>query len=161
MKKNTLSKKIAALLLACCVMLAGTECFAVIKYEYDAAGNRVKRYEPSSQQPARQMNIDDDEQTIDIFDEQTTGIYEEELPEMKISVTPNPTNGILQVQISHAETLQGAEIRLYSPQGTLIRQVDNLSEITTLDISSQPNGIYIMQVVLDNKEISTWKIIKN
>jgi len=161
MKKNTLSPKTAALLLfACCVMLVGTECFAAIKYEYDAAGNRIKRYN-EVYLPARQANIDDDEQTTDIFDEQTTGIYEEELPEMKISVTPNPTKGILQIQISNANTLQGAEIRLYSPQGTLIRQVNNLSEITTLDISDQPNGIYIMQVVLNNKEISTWKIIKN
>ena len=161
MKKNTLSQKAAALLFACCVMLGSSECFATIKYDYDAAGNRVKRHYNEVPMNARKANLDDDEQTADIFDEQTADIFEEELPEMKISVAPNPTKGILQVQISNAQTLQGAEIRLYSPQGTLIRQVNNLSELITLDISSQPNGIYIMQVVLNNKEISTWKIIKN
>ena len=150
MNPKRLTSKAAMLLLACCVLFGSTECFAAIKYKYDAAGNRTQRYYEAPKN-AKMANAD----------EQTTDIYEEELPEMKISITPNPTKGILQVQITNAETLQGAEIRLYNPQGTLIRQFHNLSETTTLDISNQADGIYIMQIVLENKEISTWKIIKN
>ena len=148
MRKITLTHKTAMLFFACCVMFGSTECFAAIKYEYDLAGNRTKRYN-EVMMPAKMKNAD--EQTTDI----------EELPEMKISVTPNPTKGILQVQITNAETLVGAEIHLYNPQGVLIRQLHNLSEMTILDISTQPEGIYIMQIVLNSKEISTWKIIKN
>ena len=150
MRKNPLSPKTAALLFAGCVMFAGTECLAAIKYEYDDAGNRIRRFEEIPMH-AKMKNAD----------EQTTDIFEEELPEMKISITPNPTKGILQVEITNAETLQGVEILLYNPQGTLIKRLGNLAEQTTLDISSQPDGIYIMQIVQNNKKISTWKIIKN
>jgi len=166
--KKTLPQKTAALLFACCVMLSSTECFATITFTYDAAGNRTKR-ENVIHMGARQANIDEYEQTTDIFDEQTadifneqiTDIFKEELPEMKISIAPNPTRGILHVAISNAKTLQGAEIRIFNPQGRLIKQVNDVFEMTTLDISTQPNGMYIMQIVLNNKEISTWKIIKN
>ena len=150
MKKRTLSRKMAALLVAYCMMFGITECFAAIEYKYDAAGNRVLR-KNSPMNNAKMKN----------YDELTTDIFEEELPEMKIAIFPNPTQGILQVEISNAVTLQGTEIRLYNPQGVLIKQISNLSEQTTLDISSQPDGIYIMQIVMNNHEISTWKIIKN
>ena len=151
MKKNLSQKKYATVIIACIGLMLSAGSFAAIKYEYDDAGNRKRRYNPDVPMYAKKANAD----------EQTTDIFEEELPEMKISITPNPTRGFLQVEISNAETLQGAEIRLYSPQGMLIRKINNLSETTTLDISNQPGGIYIMQIVLNNKEISTWKIIKN
>jgi hypothetical protein len=131
-------------------LMLSIPAYARIVYEYDAAGNRVLRKNEVSMQ-AKKANAD----------EQTTDIFEEELPEMKISIFPNPTKGILQIEISNANTLQGVEIRLYNPQGALIRQLSNLSEMTTLDISEQSGGIYIMQIVLNDNEISTWKIIKN
>ena len=151
MKKN-LSQNYAAVIIVCISLMFGANCFATIKYEYDAAGNRVLRYNEIPM-PAKQF--------VDTAEVQTTGIFEEELPEMKISITPNPTQGLLQVEISNAETLQGAEILLYNPQGLLIKQLGNLSEMTTFDISAQPDGIYVMQIVLNKNNISTWKIIKN
>ena len=150
--KKILSQKCAVIIIACISLMFGADCFAGIEYKYDAAGNRVLRENKIPMQAKR---------FVDAAEEQTTDIFEEELAEMKITIFPNPTKGLLQVKISNAETLQGTEILLYNPQGTLIKRFGNLSELTTLDISSQPDGIYIMQIVSGKNIISTWKIIKN
>ena len=154
MKKKP-SPKRTALIIAAAIMF-GTNTFAAIKYDYDAAGNRILRY---NEIPMNAKRLADaaQEQT----EEQAAGIFEEELPEMKISIFPNPTQGLLQVEITNAENLQSVEIRLYNPQVVLIRQMNKLSEMTTLDISSQADGIYVMQIVSEKNIISTWKIIKN
>ena len=148
--KKILPRKYATVIIVCISLILGADCFAGIKYVYDTAGNRELRYNPDIPMYAKGA-----------AEELTTDIFEEELPEMKISITPNPTRGILQVEISNAETLQGVKILLYNPQGMLIKQLGNLSEQTTLDISSQPDGIYVMQIVSGRNNISTWKIIKN
>ena len=150
--KKILSRKYATVIIVCISLMFGTDSFADINYEYDAAGNRVLRNVIPMMQ-ARQM--------ADDLEEQTTGIFEEELPEMKITISPNPTKGLLQVEISNAENLQDVKILLYNPQGALILQLSNLSELTTLDISSYSDGIYLMQIVSGKNSISTWKIIKN
>lgn len=133
------------------VLMLAIPTYARIVYEYDDAGNRVLRHEIVMQQARRA--VDNAEETPEVF--------EEKLAETKISIFPNPTKGILQVEITNAENLQNAQIRLYNPQGVLVTTLNNLSEMTTLDISAQPDGIYVMQIALDKDNISIWKIIKN
>ena len=86
--------------------------------------------------------------------------YEDVLSEMKITIYPNPTRGMLRVDISGSYVSKDARIYLYNIQGALITQLTDISETNDLDISSQPEGTYIMRIMLDKNNISTWKIIK-
>jgi len=150
--KKILSRKNTVIIIVCIKFVFGTVSFAGIKYEYDTAGNRILRYNEIV------MKSDNFAENAE---EQTVNIFENELPEMKISIFPNPTKGLLQVKISNAVALQNAEILLYDPQGKLIKQHGKLSELTILDISAQPEGAYIMQIVSGKHIVSAWKIIKN
>ena len=81
--------------------------------------------------------------------------------EMKINVYPNPTKGMLRVDITDVEISKDARIYLYNIQGAMIRQLTGISTTNELDISEQPAGVYLMRVILpDRNNVSTYKIIK-
>jgi len=84
-----------------------------------------------------------------------------ELGEEKITVYPNPTRGLLRVDIANVEIPKDARIYLYNVQGAMVRQLIDISAINELDISEQPAGTYIMRIMMDKDNISTWTIIKN
>ena len=84
-----------------------------------------------------------------------------ELGEEKITVYPNPTRGLLRVDIANVEIPNDARIYLYNVQGAMVRQLMDISAINELDISEQPAGTYIMRIMMDKDNISTWTIIKN
>jgi hypothetical protein len=121
-----------------------------VVYAYDNAGNRISRY------PEIVMESSSGELRSETGNE----TFEETVAEMKISIYPNPTHGILKVNISGKEIPENAQIHLYTINGTLIGQWRNLSVSNTIDISSHPSGNYLMRIVLDNSNVSNWKIIK-
>ena len=128
--------------------------------EYDDSGNRISR------------TIEWDEEKIKpetVFD---TTLYKQDelteddivkhsaiLGEQKINIYPNPTKGTFKVGFEGWEKELEITIQLHSLNGNLIfdKQVNN--SITSLDIVNQPNGTYILTIIIEGeKEI--WKIIK-
>ncbi|WP_291528455.1 T9SS type A sorting domain-containing protein [Bacteroides sp. UBA939] len=122
-------------------------CAQRIQYAYDAAGNRL----------TRQILV----QTRGVSDggEETPSVYEEELSESKITIYPNPTRGMLQVDISGVEQFENAQISIYDLTGKQLRQWTGISRSNVIDISDRSPGIYIMQIAY-NGNVSSWKIIK-
>lgn len=87
--------------------------------------------------------------------------FEDLLAETKITIYPNPTKGMLRVDIAAANAIpKDARIYLYNVSGALVRQLTGVSATNSLDISAQPAGTYIMRIMLDRENVSTWKIIK-
>ena len=86
-------------------------------------------------------------------------IDEEELSETKVTIYPNPTKGVLKVDISGVEKFENAQISLYDLTGKLLQQWAGISQSNTIDLSERTPGMYIMQVAYNGK-ISSWKIIK-
>lgn len=82
----------------------------------------------------------------------TTGTGEE-ITGSSISVFPNPTNGKFNVQMSQFENLKMKNIEIYSTYGEKVYQshqlIANGSQPMTIDLSSQPNGIYFLHVTTE------------
>lgn len=75
----------------------------------------------------------------------------------KIAVYPNPSNGQFNFEnLSNKEV----EIFVYSLNGLLIQNATTSATNVSLDLSSSPNGIYLLHIK-DGKENYTQKLIKN
>jgi len=70
-----------------------------------------------------------------------------------ISVYPNPTSGILNIQ-SEKEIRQ---VQLISVEGKVIRKY---SSVNQLDMNSLPKGIYILKIQLENGKAEVKKVVK-
>jgi myo-inositol-hexaphosphate 3-phosphohydrolase len=146
-----ISKRVALIFLLSVVlsMWAGLDiCAQRIKYTYDNAGNRLTRQKEIVVQTRGALS-----------DEEEPSVYEEELSETKVTIYPNPTRGMLKVDISGVEKFENARISLYDLTGKLLQQWAGISQSNTIDLSERTPGMYIMQVAYNGK-ISSWKIIK-
>ncbi len=77
----------------------------------------------------------------------------ENLSEKNFEIYPNPTTG--KVYIEDAE---GAEVTIYNMVGEIVYRQSKTPVKATLDLSSYPNGSYLIQLVKDQR-ISTQKIV--
>lgn len=121
-----------------------------VGYTYDAAGNRIKREIVMSRQqaPTRSANASEEEES-----------YSEMLAKKKITIFPNPTSGRLKVEVLGLGDEDKCQLRLFNSAGAQIISEQTATATTTLDISSRPNGIYILCISI-NGEDTSWKIIK-
>ena len=150
-KDKRISKRVALIFLLSVVlsMWAGLDiCAQRIKYTYDNAGNRLARQKEIVVQTRGALS-----------DEEEPSVYEEELSETKVTIYPNPTRGMLKVDISGVEKFENARISLYDLTGKLLQQWAGISQSNEIDLSERTPGMYIMQVAYNGK-ISSWKIIK-
>ena len=150
-KDKRISKRVALIFLLSVVlsMWAGLDiCAQRIKYTYDNAGNRLTRQKEIVVQTRGALS-----------DEEEPSVYEEELSETKVTIYPNPTRGMLKVDISGVEKFENARISLYDLTGTLLQQWGSISQSNMVDISDRTPGVYIMQIVY-NGNASSWKIVK-
>ena len=146
-----ISKRVALIFLLSVVlsMWAGLDiCAQRIKYTYDNAGNRLTRQKEIVVQTRGALS-----------DEEEPSVYEEELSETKVTIYPNPTRGMLKIDISGVEKFENARISLYDLTGTLLQQWGSISQSNMVDISDRTPGVYIMQIVY-NGNASSWKIVK-
>lgn len=72
---------------------------------------------------------------------------------------PNPSNGPLTVILN--KFIENTKIEIYNTLGVLIRTELLNSEKTTIDLNEASRGIYIIQIVENNKILFTSKFIKH
>lgn len=116
-----------------------------LSYSYDAMGNRIAREIVISKKAAPLKD--------------STSYMSEVLSERTVKIYPNPTRGQLKVEIPIQEGQLIPQFKIYSSSGQLIHSVKATSSTTSFDLSSTPNGLYLLHVII-GKEESTWKIIK-
>lgn len=135
-------------LLALILMLTAIKTNAqTVSYAYDSAGNCIER----------SILIGNKSVTID---EQDDYFVEESIAETQMKIYPNPTKGMLRVDFGVVPENNTISIVIYDMQGRMVfsNRTDGDSSLP-IDLTSRPNGIYIMKVRIGNKETS-WKIIK-
>lgn len=119
-----------------------------VSYAYDAAGNRIRR---EITLPASN--------TRSASEQEETLVYSEMLSDIEVRIYPNPTEGLLTVEIRNLPDKQTADILLYNLSGKLITMRNKIENFVEVDLSSQPAGIYLLKIV--SGEYGTeWKIIK-
>lgn len=139
-----------AFMLVIPVFFGGSLRAQTLKYTYDVAGNRISRVKV----------VDMSGGTKSISGDRRDVKVEDVVNELKVTIYPNPTKGIMRIDVEGVELKPESHIVIYNAGGSLIRSVKQISTSNVIDISSQPVGIYMMQIVLDNEHVSIWRIIK-
>jgi YD repeat-containing protein len=119
-----------------------------LTYAYDAAGNRVSRTIVLGTRNAGVAT----EQTDSVF-------FEESLAETSVKIYPNPVQNELTIRITGYENGWNGEFAVYSISGAMLMHRRLQGETTSVDMSRQLPGTYILHIVLKG-ERSVWKIMK-
>lgn len=118
-------------------------------FGYDASGNRTSRTIALKSAFIPQNDT--------IAAKQKT--FEDLIGNREVKIYPNPTKGLLQVELPYIENLN-ATIRVYGMQGALVKEMKVKDYTTDVDLSRYPNGMYILKISIDNLS-SEWRIIKD
>jgi hypothetical protein len=76
-----------------------------------------------------------------------------------ISVYPNPFSAKINVVINKKAGLNNAELRIYDVLGKLMMSTTITKQLTTLETSGLPSGIYLYTVIGNNNIIQSGKLI--
>ena len=112
---------------------------------YDEAGNRTKREYKSS--VFLRKAVDKEEEV------------KQEVPEHQISIFPNPAKSYFDVKVSNVTKDTKTSISLIDLTGRPVFTKEGVGELTTVDVSSQTNGVYFMKITIDG-HVTNWKVIK-
>lgn len=113
------------------------------KFSYDDAGNRIKREMVTI--PPRLAD--------------TSKVYESKFNNLDVRIYPNPTAGNLSVELNNMEKGSTALTQIFDLNGKVIAEKRSNGEKTEMDISSRPQGNYIMRITIDKKH-KEWTIVK-
>lgn len=113
-------------------------------YNHDQRGNVVKRYVINSRNEMPAPSSAEDLMSDDLHSH--------------ITVSPNPTTGIVNIRTTHLYE-GGLTCNVLDTSGKSIIQKECTGTSMTLDLSDHPNGLYLLQIIHEEKK-ATWKIIK-
>lgn len=135
-----------------------------IDFTYDANGNRTSRiYAEQLQSSSVVFPVYNPKNlvpfTSEFAKEKVSDEKELEAGEVITLVYPNPTKGLIKIEISNPPLNSKNELRLYNLSGTELRVIRNFESYTEVDISSIKDGIYILRIKI-NESIFDWKIVK-
>ncbi len=125
-----------------------------VNFEYDENGNRTRRY-------IELKKVEENCKSLDT--EETEGWLAEVNETMQgaeLSIYPNPTSGLLNVNIAGTENSTSFRLTLSTLSGTIIEDRHTESGNTQLDISRLAQGIYLLTVSSPD-ERRVWKIVKH
>jgi hypothetical protein len=122
---------------------------STFKFSYDSSGNRISRTIP-----LKSAHIDSLDQLVS---EPKT--FDDLVGDRPIKIYPNPTKGMLKVEIPIADEVT-ARLNIYSSQSSLIKDLPVIGTFTEIDLSDQPAGMYILRIHIGDL-FSEWKIIKD
>jgi hypothetical protein len=142
MKTRLLSQAIITIviMLICATGYAQTK---VYRFTYDGSGNREKRQ--FIQLKSGQVSSEE-------------SIYEDVVNQLEIKIYPNPTKGIINVKIPMDDE-KTITLQLLNINGSLLQENFVTDELTIIDLSGKPSGLYILRI-RGGDESSEWKILK-
>ena len=150
----TMKKKLSKIILLCLLLMSVCSMLYAqqgkITYRYDRAGNRISRTIVISPRTTP-ASIEEEQQQQDV--------YTELFSDIQLKIYPNPTEGLLKVEIYNMPEGQTAQIWIYAMSGQLIRSFKDVNSSASVDISGQPAGVYLMKIVVGEYQ-TEWKIIK-
>ena len=118
-----------------------------ISYGYDLAGNRIKR-----------------EIVLSTYGDNSRKVvpkssFAESLSDKTIKIYPNPTKGMLKVEIGGWTDTDNGSLTFFNSNGVCLISKPLVEPYETLNITEFSPGIYFMKIKIHDNE-TTWKIIK-
>ena len=120
-----------------------------ISYTYDGAGNRIKRELLFAKSQTRAKSEQDKQPDN----------YTDRLNKQLITISPNPTHGIIRVHIDKYNSEDQYAVYVYTVGGEKVFHSAHVEPTTDINLSNLSNGIYLLKITNGDKNI-TWKIIK-
>lgn len=118
-----------------------------VVFNYDASGNRISRtIELGGTKSGKIDDLDPE-------------IFEEIVEETKFTIYPNPTDGLLQIDISNLDTETPSSIKIFDVQGRIVYENNTPGLTNSVDMSERKPGVYILMLQVGDKT-REWKIIK-
>lgn len=136
-------------LLLCSIYSANAQNFT---FSSDANGNRTGRTFTLLKST---VTVTPD--TVQIFKE--SEVANDQIGNVLITLFPNPTEGIVIVQIQNLEQNLSSQLRVYDYSGRLIISRTNLQDSNTIDLGEAESGTYLVKIIIGDNA-SDWKIIK-
>lgn len=119
-----------------------------VLFTYDSSGNRTSGQKEIN---VRSLGTSNQEPVLPLL---------EALSQHRVTISPNPTDGPLRIDISGLSGTKGSSITIYNMLGNIVYYESSIRESNELDLTEYPVGMYIMSLRLEG-ETSTWKIIRN
>ena len=125
-------------------------------FEYDAAGNCTIKYKTvtiplrAQAQPADTTNIESAE---------IPAALEDLIGNVKITISPNPTKGVLQIDIQNKSAELFVNYQLNQLDGKQIINGKTTDNPLLLNLSGYAAGVYLLRLTIDEKS-EIYKIIK-
>ena len=94
---------------------------------------------------------------LKLFPTGSSGVGIEETEELDVSIFPNPSNNIVNVQIDNVPA--DAQIVIQSIDGKEVMRSNQVNTTTTLDVTALAKGAYLVKVLSSEKEIYSDKLI--
>ena len=143
-----------------CLYAFFSECSAKesVVYEYDAAGNRTARYIVAEE-------TEDDAQAGSLRGALATSEAQPQeesvitLGDLEVDVYPNPTNGPVAIDIT-GETDQPMLVEVFSNAGASLQSKTVTVGKNRIDLSTYPDGQYIVVLTSGAKNSTSFKVIK-
>ena len=142
-KKKTLTLLAISLLIVGIASAQTPVNSTVLQLDYDDAGNRIKREVITLLGGPTSSRLSD------------TTFYSQE----DVKIYPNPTRGVLNVELVNSAEKINRTIEIYNLEGKLVKREMMESYIKTLDLSTHKNGIYYLNIY-GNDKVVKWKVVK-
>ena len=78
-----------------------------------------------------------------------------------INIYPNPTNGLVTIDVSQLETTEGVRLDVFGVHGQLILSEQVVDTKQQIDLLSQPNGMYTVSIKTQNMQITRRLVIQH
>lgn len=114
-----------------------------VGYSYDAAGNRVKREIALSRTQSQEAK--------------RSVAYSDMISDHQIQIVPNSKSGKVKVAVLDGKSQ--FNVTVYNVSGQNVLTLKNVRGQTEVDLSNEPNGIYVLVLEI-GQEKTTWKIMK-
>lgn len=137
------------------ILLTASAFGAKISYGYDNAGNRIKRWlvvEEIAPVVVGSLRSSDKTESAGAENEMRSD-------DVSINVYPNPTIGVVTVDITALDESGSNTLSLYDAKGETVLSRKRLMNSNTIDFMNTPKGVYILKLNLGGSEKS-YKIIK-
>lgn len=125
-----------------------------VNFEYDESGNRTKR----------SIELKEMEENANSVETEDSAGWQTEVSKTiqgaELTIFPNPTNGLISVNIAGADGSNIFRLTLSTLSGITIEECNTANGTTQLDISRLARGMYLLTVSTSD-ERCVWKIVKH
>ncbi len=138
-------------LISCVLMCTAVSYTQNVEFGYDEAGNRISRLIVTKE---AKTELPDSVLAINFGKEQN-----QNLENLVISVYPNPTSDILNIDWNDPDKEIDIEMYLFTINGELLKTIKLNTISKTIDMSGYSKGAYFLKIQM-NSRIESWKIVK-